>query len=340
MDIHDILQKDPGIWDLFTRREEYENPLRDEYDRFPYYASRNRDIFEPKASQILVENGYAVEYPDDAPFAVCLTHDIDNVYRSIQFKGLATLRALHKRTPSAAIHSLSEIRSKKTPLCNFSEIIRLEKRYSATSTFFFMAENPDEQDYAYPVEDLEHEIGDIIDNGCEVGLHGGHTTYLNPEELERKKERLESVTHRPVLGYRNHFLRFRVPVTWEYLSQAGFLYDTTLGYADCVGFRNGMCHPFRPFNLNNGSTMNIIEIPLHVMDHSLFGYMRLNPGIAWKVIRELIESVENSHGILTILWHNSYMDGQNLELYEKILAYCREKRAWMTGGGRIMDLFS
>jgi hypothetical protein len=38
--MHEILQQDSGFWDLFTLKEEYHNPLRDQYDRFPYYASK------------------------------------------------------------------------------------------------------------------------------------------------------------------------------------------------------------------------------------------------------------------------------------------------------------
>jgi len=83
MNMHEILRKDPEIWDLFTRKEEYTNPQRDQYDRFPYFASKNRDIFEPLTSQYLNEHGYSVEYPNDAPFAVCLTHDVDVVYQSL-----------------------------------------------------------------------------------------------------------------------------------------------------------------------------------------------------------------------------------------------------------------
>ena len=88
MKMHKILQKDPEIWDLFTREEEYHSSIRDKFNRFPYYASKNRDIFEPKASKFLIENGYHVEYPDGRPFAVCLTHDIDDVYTSITAKGI------------------------------------------------------------------------------------------------------------------------------------------------------------------------------------------------------------------------------------------------------------
>ena len=198
--MHEILQKDPEIWDLFTRKEEYDSPIRDQYDRFPYYASRNRDIFEPKASEFLLQNGYKVEYPEGKPFAVCLTHDIDSVYQSIPSKGLATLRSLKHGKLSESFHSIARMRSKKLPLCNFSAIMDLEEKYGAKSTFFFMAESPSEQDYAYAIEDLEPEIGSIIDRGWEVGLHGGHTAYLNAQEMKIKKKRLEKVTHQPVPG--------------------------------------------------------------------------------------------------------------------------------------------
>ena len=49
-------------------------------------------------------------------------------------------------------------------------------------------------------------------------------------------------------------------------------------------FRNGMCHPFRPFNLQTGKAVDIIEIPQVIMDDSLFDtYMRLDPDHAWEI---------------------------------------------------------
>jgi peptidoglycan/xylan/chitin deacetylase (PgdA/CDA1 family) len=339
MYMHEILQQNPEIWDLFTRKEEYNNPLRDQYDRFPHYTSNNRDIFEPKASQYLHEHGYSVEYPNNAPFAVCLTHDIDLVYQSIPSKGLATLRALKQGELTEALHSITRMRSKKLPFCNFSAIMDLEEKYGAKSTFFFMAEKPGEQDYAYNIEDLETDIGEIIDRGWEVGLHGGHTAYLNAHEMREKKVRLEKVTHKRILGYRNHYLRFRVPDTWECLSKAEFQYDATFGYADCAGFRNGMCHPFSPFNLNTNHEIEILEIPLTIMDGTLDQtYMRLDGRSRWEFVKMLINRVAGFHGVFSLLWHNTSMDGGNLELFEKILGYCHERKAWMTSGSNICSL--
>jgi len=86
--------------------------------------------------------------------------------------------------------------------------------------------------------------------------------------------KLEKVLGKKIVGYRNHYLKFKVPETWGLPKEAGFKYDTTLGYADCVGFRNGMCHPFKPFDLNINSYINILEIPLIIMDRTLFDYMK------------------------------------------------------------------
>lgn len=334
----DLLQKNNEIWDLFTRKEEYQSLTRDQFDRFPFYASTNRNIFEPLASQYLIENGYRAEYPDNKSFAVCLTHDIDVVYESIPSKSLSALRHIRQGNLKESSHSIAQMHSKKKPFWNFSAIMDLEQKYGAKSTFFFMAESPGEQNYSYKIEDLESEIGNIVERGWEVGLHGGHSTYLNAHEMKEKKERLEKVTHKPVLGYRNHYLRFKVPDTWECLSKAGFLYDSTLGYADCAGFRNGMCHPFRPFNLNTNNEINILEIPLVVMDDTLDQkYMRLDSRGKWELIKMLIDRVAACQGVFTLLWHNTYMNGENLELYEKILAYCKERDAWMTSGDRIIS---
>ena len=111
MQMHDILQQDPEIWRHFTCAEEYEEIFRDGYDRFPHYMSNNREPFEPRASRHLAEPGYHPEYPAGQPFAVCLTHDIDVVYRSVLSKGYATLSSLKNGDLAKALASAKEGRS-------------------------------------------------------------------------------------------------------------------------------------------------------------------------------------------------------------------------------------
>jgi peptidoglycan/xylan/chitin deacetylase (PgdA/CDA1 family) len=227
------------------------------------------------------------------------------------------------------------MRSKKIPAWNFSDIMALEDRYGAKSTFYFLVLDPIEEDYTYRIEDCEPALGDIIDRGFEVGLHGGHGSYISAEEIKAKKERLEKIANTRVTGYRNHFLRFRVPETWEYLHEAGFSYDSTLGYAECVGFRNGMCHPFRPFNRNTGKPVDILEIPLNIMEITFENHLNLDPAHTWELTKQLIDTAEQYQGVLTILFHNVAFMRDQWKFYEKILKYCAEKNAWMTSGEQI-----
>lgn len=334
--MHEILRQDPEIWRLFACEEEYRASFRDRYDRFPHYVSGNRQVFEPRASDYLFERGYRPEYPDGQPFAVCLTHDVDIIYQSYRKKGLDLLLALAHGNRPGLTQVARNMRDPKHPLCNFDEILALEEEYDATSTFFFLALQDGDQDHSYEVEDLAGEIGMIADHGWEVGLHGGHQAYADIQKLKDEKERMERVLSRPVTGYRNHYLRFRVPETWELLNQAGFHYDTTLGYADCVGFRNGMCYPFRPYHCEKNQEIRIVEIPLTVMDRTLEVYMRLGCRQSWDLITQLIDTVERCRGVITLLWHNTSLDEDGMKFYEKILRYCKEKGAWMTGGEEII----
>lgn len=336
MGMHELLQTDPELWDLFCRKEEYRSSLRDKDNRFPYYASSCRHIFEPRASEYLVKNGYTPDYPEGRPFAVCLTHDIDRVYESVTAKGIRTVKHVLQGQFSASRRLIPQMRSKKIPYVNFNDIMELEDRYGARSSFYFLALEPGDRDYTYTIGDLEHELGTIRDRGWEVGLHAGHRGSGDLSTLCSEKHRLEQVTGTTVSGCRNHFLKFSVPDTWELMNSAGFLYDCSFGYADCAGFRNGMCHPFRPFNLLKGTSVDIIEIPQVIMDDSLFdNYMRLSPDRAWEITRELIDTVARCSGVITLLWHNYSFIGEHRILYEKILRYCAGKDAWMTGGENI-----
>lgn len=333
--VNETLRKDSKIWDMFTRKEEYVPLFLDKFQRFPHYLSVNRNIFEPEVSKYLMENGLKIEYPEGKKFAVCLTHDIDIIHFTKKniLKGVGR-SLLHCQIQDALKMPLF-LNDNFNPLWNFKSIMDLEEKYDAKSTFYFMALDKSNLDFNYKIYDLRDELRSIADNGWEIGLHGGHEAFNSLKELQNEKLRLENASGKEIIGYRGHFLRFNVPKTWELLKEAGFKYDATFGYADCIGFRNGMCHPFRPFNLKKNDYIDILEIPLTIMDRTLLDYMRLDFKRAYEVVKLLVDSVEKHNGVITILWHNTYMTGDGLRMYKKILDYCLEKDAWMTSGASI-----
>ncbi len=331
----EALKQNPEIWDLFTGREEYTPGLRDRYGRFPHYLSRHGDCREARTSKYLHDSGLSPHYPDGRRFAVCLTHDIDCVYisRDCILDVLNNLGARPGARKSFAMRMpLYLLRQRSNPIWNFESIMDLEEKYGAKSTFFFMAGDRDlGRAVNYRIEALRDDLQQILARGWNVGLHCGYHSYDRLEELQAEKQRLENALGEEILGCRNHYLRFQVPDTWELLREAGFKYDATFGYADFAGFRNGMCHPFKPFNLKTGRLIDICEIPLVIMDATLFSYMSLDASGAWEIARQLIDTADSLGGVITILWHNTYMLGDKLKFYCKILDYCQEKNAWMTG---------
>src|SRR5450756_603191 len=78
--MHDLLKQNQEIWDLFTRKEEYSSKNLDEHGRVLYAQKDLKKAFEPEVSRYLVEHGMKIEFPEDKTFAVCLTHDVDDIY--------------------------------------------------------------------------------------------------------------------------------------------------------------------------------------------------------------------------------------------------------------------
>ncbi len=326
------IEKNKKLWDIFTRKEEYKSDYKDIHGRFPYFFSDYKDILKPKVSEYLIKNGiFNIEYPDKKRFAVCLTHDIDILFLSGRKIAKEYIRALKKFDIKNTIETIiSSLYKRKSRLFNFEFIMDVEKKYGAKSTFFIMAIDKWDFEFNYRVEELKDEIRYIIENGFEIGLHGGYETYKDIDRMKKEKERVENISLKEVIGYRNHYLRFKIPITWELLKEAGFEYDSTFGYTEMLGFKNGMCHPFKPFNVNSYEFIDIFEFPLNIIDETLFTRMGLSFETAWEVVSMMIDETEKNKGVITILWHNTNFFGERLEFYERILEYCSDKNAWIT----------
>ncbi len=326
----DILAKNPELWDLYTCKNEYSVTSPS-----PKYQGKSTEsLLVPKISVHLKNNGFRVTYPEGKNFAICLSHDVDDIYPPLSHKVLAGLYSL-KNLDTSQLNNyfFREHKERRfSPYINFQQIIELEKKYGAKSTFYLMATDRDPRRFRYNIEDIAGEIQEIHRQGWDIGLHGGYYSFNDPEAIRREKDRLEDALQAEVPGYRNHYLRFLVPETWNILQHCGFKFDSTYGHNNAVGFRNGTCHPFRPFNLNTHRPLEIYEIPLHIMDGTLFS---LYPGYAaWSTMARLVDEAEKCYGVLTVLWHNNAFNcpftSAWQKAYEQLLEYGLRKNAWMT----------
>ena len=342
MDITTDLKNKPELWDIYSRKEEIEPYTPDKHNRFTAAQSQNKNIANPIVSEYLTNNEFSISYPDDKKFAICLTHDVDELYvpRIHKLANAKYFAGKGKFLSSCKGLVSGSQKNKKSPYWNFSQIMDLEEKYGATSSFYFMATDKDILRFRYDIEDLNGELGNIADRGWEVGLHGGYYAYNDINEISFEKKRIEEVLGKKVVGYRNHYLRFQYPLTLELLEKAGFLYDTTLGYESVIGFRNGMCHPYHPYNPNKNELMNIIELPMAIMDGALFS-MTSDFDNAWIIVKQMIDTVAELHGVLCVNWHSNDFNcpfKENwVKMYERILDYGYQMGAWMTNGNNIAN---
>ena len=291
---------------LLSGYEETIRPERDEHGRF-----RSADSFQGRAGLLLdpLSDRYAdriaralaelagVAREGRPGFDVVLSHDVDG------------LRAPRSRTP-------------------VDPILEVEERYGVNSTFFFLArkEDPVRPRYTLDEKDARRAIRAARDAGAEVGLHGSYFALEREGVLEEEVETFRREVGEP-RGYRQHYLR--VPSgSLARLERAGFRYDSSLGWADAMGFRNGTARPFRPYDFGERRAMRLLEIPLVAMDRTLQKYLGLGAEAAWEKLRGALEAVRAWRGCASVLWHPDFFDEARHpgydRVYERMIAWIRD----------------
>jgi hypothetical protein len=178
-------------------------------------------------------------------------------------------------------------------------------------------------------------------DGCEIGLHGNHQSAVKENSLHNALNKLRGVYPFKIRGIRQHRLRYEIPLTARIQENAGFVYDTSLGYYDYEGFRNSFCLPFRLFDFQNNKPFNIWEIPLNVMDCTLLEYRVLNFEEAMLKVKGIINEVTKFSGVFTLLWHNGYFDEVRFpgihQFYEDMLAEIAQCKPENMLGYQVID---
>jgi hypothetical protein len=314
-----------------SRFEETLAARRDEHDRFPAAESvADRDGFLSRP--IVDEYGLALEQamgyllPTWRPVArklrVKLSHDVDEIGLPFSFRG-AVGHTLRRHTPLATCRDLvgKALGLLPTYLDCVRHIVRLSMDRGLDSAVYWKASPPGPKDSGY---DPRHPavrtvISWLKENGIELGVHPGYETYLSPERLLTEVHTLREVLGEEAMGGRQHFLRWR-PETWLDWESTGLVYDSTLGYADKIGFRAGTCIPYRPWLLGLNREARLIEIPLIVMDCTLVNYLHLTACQSITAIRTLVDRARIVGGVFTLLWHHTRMiDPPYSRIYRAIL---------------------
>lgn len=255
-------------------------------------------------------------------WAFFLSHDVDSIdtytwyeagYRIKQLMGLVPSDlGLRRRFRIASRYCLQRMNfvNRVNAHWDFEFLRQLEEDHGFSSTWFFLPKDQLHQDAYYTFD--EPRVVKLFDSlnqsGCEIGIHGTVRSSGSLGALRRDMEHLKRYSPQEVRGIRQHRLLFDREVTHSLHEQAGLLYDTSMGFAQHEGFRNSYCLPFRPWDHGDQRMMETWEIPLVVMDVTLFNYRKLGFEEAFHNIGELVNQVIRFHGVFSLLWHNGQCD--------------------------------
>ncbi|MWV40042.1 polysaccharide deacetylase family protein [Natrialba sp. INN-245] len=270
---------------------------------------------------------------EDYEFALCLTHDVDRVYKTFQ----SPFYAVRDRDPS----HLRSLVSSEQPYWQFEEIMELEEELGVRSSFYFLTEkdlfrDKGPRDWVKPKnwklfagryditnEELVDVIRSLDQGGWEVGLHGSYESYTDPERLQYEKETLEDIVGHEITGGRQHYLNLNEPETWEYHRKIGLQYDASLGSTSEFGFQHAH-KPVRPFN-DEFVVFPLTAMEVAVMDGGL--------EVAKKRVERLLEKAVEQHAVITVLWHPRFFNDDEFpgyrQLYRWLIRNAQKRDAWI-----------
>jgi hypothetical protein len=134
-----------------------------------------------------------------------------------------------------------------------------------------------------------------------------------------------------------HWL-YRNGSTFRILDEAGYSYDSSMGYNDAVGFRAGTVQAYKPLD-----SKRLLELPLNIQDTALFYPDRMNLSQEQAAVRceDLMENSRRYGGALTLLWHDRSLAPERLwgSFYKALLAKLGDDRAWIGPAGRAVQWF-
>jgi hypothetical protein len=139
--------------------------------------------------------------------------------------------------------------------------------------------------------------------GWTVGLHQSFGCWGDEEQMTAERRRLEEALDLPVRSCRQHWLRFAWSRTWRAQQEAGLQLDTTLGFNDRPGFRNGAALEWQPWDPAAGTPHSLTAMPLVLMDSQLFDYAQLDDAARRAWIARWVGEVRAVRGVATFLWH-------------------------------------
>jgi hypothetical protein len=174
------------------------------------------------------------------------------------------------------------------------------------STLFAVPKHLHRRDPNYEISEIVSRLSEAEPNGFSVGLHGSYTSVIEGNTLLPEAAAMEKALGHKTIANRQHWLRFEShEKLYRAVADAKLALDSSLGFSDQVGFRNGASFAFPPYNVEDEKPYEFLEIPLVIMDGSLEAASRKSKENPQDVADEVLQASRRwSWGGVSVLWHN------------------------------------
>jgi len=289
----------------------------------PALEERMVSVLAALKQTALKEDGYFVRkmrWPNAAPFAVCLTHDVDNVSRPAS-------HIWKTRSRFSPLDLVGGLLGVVLLYDNVRMIASREGRLGFHSSFYYMSSN-------YPLTRVRSTCDSVRGEGWDVGLHGDFGTHDSLEKMKEAVSRFAAGLGFRPSGVREHYLKFDFAKSWQVMEASGFYYDTTVGTNDTLGFRLGLASPFHPPD-DSWTPMNLLEIPLTLMDTTLWGYLKRSETDGFADTIRLVDAVKGVEGLMTLLWHQEAVKMKGGRIYWRLLQEFKARGCFVGSGAEV-----
>ncbi len=248
----------------------------------------------------------------DQKTRIRITHDIDfiekknDLFHTLRSMGGAVL----KRGSVTSALKIWQSRHEKNPYDTFEWMLRTEMEPEKAIYFLMSGKSPFDNfnDPQLPV--FKKVISISKARGYTIGIHPSYESWKDAELFADELQQLQNITGGAVRITRQHFLRFSFPHTPRIIEKLGLKEDSSLGYADRLGFRCGTGFGFRLYDFEHEKAFDFLETPLVFMDSALFSEAGFDPEKVQKIMDEFL-AANRFNTKITFNFHNSrFYDAQ------------------------------
>lgn len=304
----------------------HQNKL-DKYSRYSYEASLQSKygILEENYVDLLIKKllnhiDPKIKFPQHKT-KVFFSHDIDSVYGSLKYDGKWALKNGNMRDMLSIIKNTF---ANAPAWFNMDRIAQIEANHQIKATYYWITSNGRSKDgiknadYSIDNKKIQYQKSIVESFGNKSGLHKSTMKTSFADE----RARIDDTVHN-----RYHFLKMHIPQSWSEMQTNGIKTDASLGFPNHMGFRNSFGLPFRPYCLYTNKTIDVLEIPLTLMD-GMFDIVDQNTSdLAFERITRFINK-NKYNAVISILWHNSEMTEYaykwSFYCYKRLLKFVQE----------------